>query len=69
MQAEKRTEGRIMTASAAVKTLKELAAIGIVNAHKDTEDLLKCAELIARQEERIAIMLEDEYKETEIRFP
>lgn len=69
MRTQKRPESGILTASAAVRILKDMADIGIVNAHRDKEDLLRVAELIELQEERLAIALEAEYKETDIRFP
>lgn len=51
------------------RQLRDLASIGIVNHDKDTELLKLAADLIDDMDERIAIMTEDMYKQTDIRFP
>lgn len=51
------------------RKLRDLAKIGIVNHANDTQLLMLAADLIDDMDERIAIMVEDMYKSTDIRFP
>lgn len=51
------------------RKLRDLAELGIVNHDKDTQLLKLAADLIDDMDERIAIMVEDMYKSTDIRFP
>lgn len=52
-----------------VEKLYDIAAIGIVNYQKDVPVIEEAAKRLEELEERVAIMSENKYKESDIRFP
>ena len=52
-----------------VEKLYGIAAIGIVNYQKDVPVIEEAAKRLEELEERVAIMSENKYKESDIRFP
>lgn len=52
-----------------VEKLYDISAIGIVNYQKDVPVIEEAAKRLEELEERVAIMSENKYKESDIRFP
>ena len=52
-----------------VERLYDIAAIGIVNYQNDVPVIEEAAKRLEELEERVAIMSENKYKESDIRFP
>ena len=51
-----RRQGKQMPVEEMIRQLRSIAQIGIVNAKKDTEILIRCADWMEEADERLAIL-------------